>query len=80
MTSAASAPTITTTTLTQPPCVLTIVWGSALPPHQQQAWKSYWSSVFTRLLVAVNDPCSPHTNCYTMGGSQGAPFPVPSVY
>jgi hypothetical protein len=60
MTSAASAPRITTTTLTQPPCVLTIAWGSALPPHQQQAWESYWSSVFTRLLVVpvtrCNDP------------------------
>jgi hypothetical protein len=60
MTSAASAPRITTTTLTQPPCVLTIAWGSALPPHQQRAWTSYWSSVFTRLLVVSatrwNDP------------------------
>jgi len=31
MTSATSAPRITTTTLTQPPCVLTIAWSSALP-------------------------------------------------
>jgi hypothetical protein len=47
MTSAASAPTITTTTLTQLSCVLTMAWGSALPPHQQRAWTSYWPSVFT---------------------------------
>src|SRR2546427_3267135 len=32
------------------------------------------------LLLAVNDLCSPHKNCNTVGGSQCAHFHVPSVY
>jgi hypothetical protein len=76
MTSAASAPTITTATLTQPPCVLTMAWGPALPPHQQRAWTSYWSSVFTRLLAvsatSYNDPIGPNPTSVSPGATSSA--------